>query len=71
MYGPVPGLAPSPYYRLQVREEGSDSWLDTFTLLTECTAENFCNTTGVFRHLANLVENVYHVGDRGTRNLLT
>ena len=53
VYGPVPGLAPSPYYRLQVREEGSDSWLDTFTLITECTAEKFCNTTGVFRHLAN------------------
>ena len=53
VYGPVPGLAPSPYYRLQVREEGSDSWLDTFTLLTECTADKFCNTTGVFGHLAN------------------
>ena len=51
VYGPVPGLAPSPYYRLQVREEGSDSWLDTFTLLTECTADKFCNTTGLFNGL--------------------
>ena len=51
VYGPVPGLAPSPYYRLQVREEGSDSWLDTFTLLTECTTEKFCNTTNYYEHL--------------------
>ena len=53
VYGPVPGLPPSPYYRLQVREEGAEAWLETFTLLTECTGEKFCNTTGVFRHLAN------------------
>ena len=53
VYGPVPGLPPSPYYRLQVREEGAQAWLETFTLLTECTGEKFCNTTGVFRHLAN------------------
>ena len=36
-----------------MREGGSQTWLDTFSLLTECTAEKFCNTTGVFRHLAN------------------
>ena len=36
-----------------MREEGAEAWLDTFTLLTECTGEKFCNTTGVFRHLAN------------------
>ena len=53
VYGPVPGLPPSPYYRLQVREGGNEAWLNTFTLLTECTGEKFCNTTGVFRHLAN------------------
>ena len=53
VYGPVPGLAPSPYYRLQVREQGEQAWRDTFTLLTECTAEKFCNTTGVSRHLNN------------------
>ena len=51
VYGPVPGLAPSPYYRLQVREEGSHSWLDTFTLVTECTADKFCNTTGMYNGL--------------------
>ena len=51
VYGPVPGLDPSPYYRLQVREEGSDSWLETFTLLTECTTEKFCNTTNYYEHL--------------------
>ena len=53
VYGPVPGLAPSPYYRLQVRAEGSDSWLDTFSLLTECTTEKFCNTTGYYDHLGH------------------
>ena len=68
VYGPVPGLAPSPYYRLQVRqqerqeeqeeqeeqkEQEEQAWRDTFTLLTECTAEKFCNTTGVSRHLNN------------------
>ena len=52
VYGPVPGLAPSPYYSLQVREEGSHSWLDTFTLITECTADKFCNTTGMFEYMA-------------------
>ena len=51
MYGPVPGLPPSPYYRLQVREGGNEAWLDTFTLLTECTGEKFCNTTGMFENL--------------------
>ena len=35
----------------QVREGGSQTWLDTFTLLTECTAEKFCNTTGMFDNL--------------------
>ena len=53
VYGPVPGLAPSPYYSLQVRQEGSDSWLDTFSLLTECTTEKFCNTTGYYDHLGH------------------
>ena len=51
VYGPVPGLAPSPYYQLQVREEGAQAWLETFALLTECTAEKFCNTTGYMEHL--------------------
>ena len=36
-----------------MREETSESWQSPFTLLTECTAEKFCNTTGMFTHLAN------------------
>ena len=51
VYGPVPGLAPSPHYRLQVREGGTQAWRETFTLLTECTGEKYCNTTGYMDHL--------------------
>ena len=51
VYGPVPGLAASPYYSVQVREEEAHTWLDTFLLLTECTTEKFCNTTGYYEHL--------------------
>ena len=51
VYGPVPDLSPSPYYRVQVREEGEEAWLDPFTLLTECTGDTFCNTTGAFQLL--------------------
>ena len=53
VYGPVPGLSPSHYYSVQVREEGQEVWLQPFTLLTECTGETFCNTTGFYDHLAN------------------
>ena len=52
VYGPVPGLSPSPYYGVQVRQEGHQDWLSPFTFLTECTGETFCNTTGAFNHLA-------------------
>ena len=45
VYDKVPGLSPSPYYSFKVREYGSEEWLDTFALLTECTAEKLCNTT--------------------------
>ena len=45
VYDKVPGLSPSPYYSFEVREYGSEEWLDTFALLTECTAEKLCNTT--------------------------
>ena len=48
VYGPVPGLSPSPYYSFKVREYGSEEWLDTFALVTECTGEKFCNTTNAF-----------------------
>ena len=53
MYGEVPGLSQSPHYRLEVREEGETAWLSPATLLTECTGETFCNTTGMFGHLHN------------------
>ena len=53
VYGSVPGLDPSPFYSLQVREASSDTWLEAFTLVTECTAEKFCNTTGMYDNLAN------------------
>ena len=45
VYGSVPGLSHSPYYGFRVREYGSEEWLDTFALMTECTAEKLCNTT--------------------------
>ena len=45
VYDKVPGLSSSPYYGFKVREHGSEEWLDTFALLTECTAEKLCNTT--------------------------
>ena len=36
---------------LQVRRSGEQRWLEAGTLVTECTEEKFCNTTGVFLHL--------------------
>ena len=48
VYGEVPGLSPSPYYSFKVRERGAEEWIDTFAMVTECTAEKFCNTTGMF-----------------------
>jgi len=51
VYPPVPGLDPSPYYGLRVREVGEEGWQDLFPLLTECTAETQCNTTGFYDHL--------------------
>ena len=53
VYRSVPGLDSSLFYRLQVREASSDTWLEAFTLVTECTAEKFCNTTGFYSHLGN------------------
>ena len=49
----MPGLSESPHYRLEVREEGGESWLHPATLLSECSGETFCNTTGMFGHLHN------------------
>ena len=51
VYGDVPGLSPSPYYSFRVREVESGEWLETFALMTECTAEKFCNTTGMYDQL--------------------
>ena len=39
---------------MKVRKEGSDErYLHPFTFVTECTTEKYCNTTGIFNHLAN------------------
>ena len=51
VYGKVPGLSPSPFYQIKVRKEGSEHWLDPFTLVTECTTDKFCNTTGIYHHV--------------------
>ena len=50
-YEPVPALSPSPYYSFRVRELGSEEWMGTFALFTECSAEKFCNTTGAYDQL--------------------
>ena len=50
-YGDVPGLPPSPYYSFRLREVGCEDWMDTFALVTECTAEKYCNTTGFYDHI--------------------
>ena len=51
VYGHVPGLDQSPFYRLRLRKYGSEDWHEPFTFVTECTAAKFCNTTGVYNHL--------------------
>ena len=51
VYGDVPGVSPSPYYSFRVRERGSEKWLNTFALMTECTDDKFCNTTGYYDQL--------------------
>ena len=48
VYGEVPGLEPSPFYKFNVRKEGSKEWFDTFAFVTECTLEKYCNTTGYY-----------------------
>ena len=53
VYGDVPGLNPSPFYQMKVKKEGSERYLHPFTFVTECTTEKYCNTTGIFNHLAN------------------
>ena len=53
VYGEVPGLSPSPYYSFRVREKGSGDWINTFALVTECTLEKYCNTTGYYDLMAD------------------
>ena len=42
VYDPVPGLDPSPYYDIRVREKGKDHWIKTFPMITECTDAKNC-----------------------------
>ena len=51
VYGHVPGLEQSPFYRLRLRKYGPKDWHEPFTFVTECTTAKFCNTTGVYNHL--------------------
>ena len=51
VYGKVPGLDESQFYRIRLRKYDSENWVEQFTFVTECTAEKFCNTTGVYNHL--------------------
>ena len=36
---------------MTIDQVGEENWQDLFPLLTECTAETQCNTTGFFDHL--------------------
>jgi len=53
VYDRVPGLEPSPYYSFRARTIGSEpgEWQDTFSLVTECTVEKFCNTSHFYDQL--------------------
>merc|ERR1711936_569883 len=51
VYPPVPGLQPSPYYKFRLQKVGSNEWLEPMAMLTECTNEKFCNTTGIGKKL--------------------
>ena len=53
VYGHVPGLNESEFYRLRIRKYGDEYWHEPFTFVTECTAEKFCNTTGVYNHMTD------------------
>ena len=56
VYGPVPGLEPSPFYNVKIRKHGSEDWMETFVLHTECTEAKKCNAVprgGFFDHLGN------------------
>ena len=51
IYEKVSGLSESPFYRIRLRKNDEINWVEPFTFVTECTAEKFCNTTGVYSHL--------------------
>jgi len=53
VYDPVPGLDPSPYYDIRVKEKGKDHWIKTFPLITECTDAKNCGFGGIADHLKN------------------
>ena len=54
VYDPVPGLDPSPYYSVRMKEKGSEQWTETFMLLTECTEDKHCDWgSGISNHLSN------------------
>ena len=54
VYDPVPGLDPSPYYDIRVREKGKDHWIKTFPMITECTDAKHCTSHKVIAdHLKN------------------
>ena len=54
VYGKVPGLSESQFYRTRLRKYGTENWEEPFTFATECTAEKLCNTTNIFDHLQDL-----------------
>ena len=54
VYDPVPGLDPSPYYSVKIKQKGSEHWTETFMLFTECTEAKHCTWgSGIVKHLAN------------------
>ena len=54
IYDPVPGLDPSPYYDIRVREKGKNHWTKTFPIITECTDAKNCGFGGgIATHLKN------------------
>ena len=53
VYDAVPGLEPSPYYDIRLREKGQDHWIKTFPMITECTDAKNCGASGASMHLRN------------------
>ena len=56
VYGEVPGLDSSKYYKVQVKRSSTEEWLEAFTIATECTTKTNCDKVpgnGISTHLAN------------------